>query len=369
MTPTPLTMGVIGTAHKANERRAPIAPEHFERISPELRERIFVESGYGERFGVADDVLARHVAGMRSREALFAECDIVLLPKPTEPDFGDFRPGQIIWGWPHCVQGRAITQVGIDKRLTYIAWEAMNLWRNGVWDMHVFARNNELAGYASLVHAVSLAGFTGLYGPRKRVAVIGFGSTGRGAVHALEGLGFHDITVFIPHDDRRVPHSRPGIDYRAFDHQTDMASELANYDIIMNCILQDPERPFVYVDEARIGDLRDGTLIIDVSCDAGMGFSFARPTGFDAPMFTVDGRIMYYAVDHSPSYLWRSATWEISSALLPYIPVVMAGAAAWAENETIQRAIEIRDGEILNPQILSFQKRSPDYPHAPLAGS
>ena len=32
-------------------------------------------------------------------------------------------------------------------------------------------------------------------------------------------------------------------------------------------------------------------------------------------------------------------------------------------DETIRRAIEIRDGVIQNKQILSFQGRSPDYPH------
>ena len=36
-------------------------------------------------------------------------------------------------------------------------------------------------------------------------------------------------------------------------------------------------------------------------------------------MFTVGGHVDYYAVDHSPSYLWNSATWEISEALLPFL--------------------------------------------------
>jgi hypothetical protein len=42
---------------------------------------------------------------------------------------------------------------------------------------------------------------------------------------------------------------------------------------------------------------------------------------------------------------------------------VLTGPQAWAANETIERAIEIRDGVIRNPRILSFQHRSPDYPH------
>ena len=56
-----------------------------------------------------------------------------------------------------------------------------------------------------------------------------------------------------------------------------------------------------------------------------MGFSWATPTTFDDPMFTVGGRVNYYAVDHSPSYLWNSATWENSEALMPFVETVMSG--------------------------------------------
>jgi alanine dehydrogenase len=80
-------------------------------------------------------------------------------------------------------------------------------------------------------------------------------------------------------------------------------------------------------------------------------------------MFTVGDDVHYYAVDHSPSYLWNSATWENSEALLEYLPVVMAGPEAWAADDTINRAIEIQEGVIQNPRILSFQGRSPDFPY------
>ena len=36
-------------------------------------------------------------------------------------------------------------------------------------------------------------------------------------------------------------------------------------------------------------------------------------------------------------------------------------------DETIRRAIEIRDGHIQNPRILSFQQRAPAFPHEVLA--
>jgi len=47
------------------------------------------------------------------------------------------------------------------------------------------------------------------------------------------------------------------------------------------------------------------------------------------------------------------------------LPTVLAGSRGWDANETIRRAIEIRDGTIQNPAILSFQHRTPAYPHDP----
>jgi alanine dehydrogenase len=81
----------------------------------------------------------------------------------------------------------------------------------------------------------------------------------------------------------------------------------------------------------------------------------------------VGENVLYYAVDHSPSYLWNSATWEISEALLPFLRTILTGHDAWDADPTIRRAIEIRDGVIQNPAILSFQDRASKYPHRPLA--
>jgi alanine dehydrogenase len=83
-------------------------------------------------------------------------------------------------------------------------------------------------------------------------------------------------------------------------------------------------------------------------------------------MFTVGEGIDYYAVDHSPAYLWNSATWGISEALIPYLRTVMDGPAAWDEDLTIRRAIEIQAGVVQNPKILSFQRRAAAHPHHPI---
>jgi alanine dehydrogenase len=127
-------------------------------------------------------------------------------------------------------------------------------------------------------------------------------------------------------------------------------------------VLQDTDAPLTFLINDDLSTLASGTLVVDVSCDEGMGFEWARPTSFAQPDFLVGDHVRYYGVDHSPSYLWNSATWEISEALLPHLRTVLTG--AWDSSEIIRRAIEIRDGTIQNPRILSFQHRSSEYPHA-----
>ncbi|MDQ3616737.1 MAG: N(5)-(carboxyethyl)ornithine synthase [Actinomycetota bacterium] len=377
--PTSLSLGVFAHSRKENELRLPIHPLHFARIESGLRHRIYLEHGYGERFGVSDDQLSLLVGGLRSRVQLVAECDVILLPKPLLEDVAQMRTGQVLWGWPHCVQDEKLTQLAVDHRLTVIAFEAMNHWtRSGSFDLHVFHKNNELAGYCSVLHALQLAGTTGDYGPRLNAAVIGFGATARGAVTALNAHGVHEVDVLtnrgvtavaspihsaqmvrFEHDDadprRSHAHSAGG--------RVPLAGFLAEHDIIVNCVLQDTDSPLTFLLDQDLASLRPGTLIVDVSCDEGMGFSWARPTSFTDPTFEVGDHVRYYGVDHSPSYLWNSATWENSEALIPYLPVVMSGSPGWDGNETIRRAIEIREGTIQNPRILSFQRRSPDFPH------
>ncbi|WP_206791344.1 N(5)-(carboxyethyl)ornithine synthase [Amycolatopsis sp. MtRt-6] len=377
-----LSLGVVAHSRKENERRLPIHPHHLDRIDADLRDRIYLEHGYGEPFGVPDEQLARAVAGLRTREQLIAESDVVLLAKPLTDDVAELRPGQVLWGWPHCVQDAELTQLAIDRRLTVIAFEAMNHWRrDGSFGLHVFHKNNELAGYCSVLHALQLIGSTGDYGRRLRAVVIGFGATARGAVTALNAHGIHDVEVLtarglsavaspihsatMVHFDHDKNH--PGDPRRSHAHtdrgRVPLAGFLAEHDIVVNCVLQDTDAPLTFLIEDDLAAFAPGSLIVDVSCDEGMGFSWARPTTFARPAFPVGHGVTYYAVDHSPSYLWNSATWEISEALLPHLRTVLSGQSTWEETETVGRAVEIRDGTIRNPAILSFQKRATEYPH------
>ena len=377
-----LTFGVIGTSKKEDEQRIPIHPEHLPRLPKQIRRQLIFEEGYGVPFGITDTEIAAQTGGVATRHEILANIGNVIIPKPVLADLQELREGGILWGWPHCVQQRALTQVAIDRKQTLIAFEDMFVWGpNGQIGRHTFYKNNEMAGYCAVLHALQLKGIDGHYGNQRKTIIFSFGAVSRGAIYALKARGFRDIVILILRPDHEVREEvldchyvriREGNEGEArmlvVEHDgteyplIDLVNES---DIIVNGTFQDPDQPMLFVSKEEKSCLKPGCLIIDVSCDEGMGFYFAKPTTFKNPMFKV-GMVDYYAVDHTPSYLWESASRSISAALIVHLQTVVEGHESWQQNETIRRAVNIDAGVIHNPTILSFQKRQPDYPHAPV---
>lgn len=375
-----LMIGVIGTSKKEDERRFPIHPEHLSRLPEKVCRRLVFEEGYGSAFGITDAELAAQTGGIATRHEILADIGRVIIAKPVLVDLLELKEGGILWGYVHCVQQQEITQAALDRKQTLIAFEDMFVWSpNGNVGRHTFYKNNEMAGYCAVLHALQLKGIDGHYGDQRKTIIFSFGSVSRGAIYALKAHGFRDITICIQRPDHEVREEvldchyvkiREGVEGEArmvvVEHDgtsrplTDLISEA---DIIVNGTYQETSHPTDFVTEAERSCLKPNSLIIDVSCDEGMGFFFAKPTTFKSPMFTFE-TIDYYAVDHTPSYLWESATRSISAALIVYLETVLAGREAWQKSDTIRKSINIDEGVILNPAILSFQNRGVHYPHA-----
>ncbi|WP_299781712.1 N(5)-(carboxyethyl)ornithine synthase [uncultured Formosa sp.] len=374
-----LKMGVIGTSKKEDELRVPIHPEHLLRLPEHIRKQLIFEKGYGAPFNVKDDELGALTGGIATREALLADIGSVIITKPILSDFEHLKDGGTLWGYAHCAQQPQITQAAITKRLTLIAFEDMYVWTpNGQMGRHTFYKNNEMAGYSAVIHALQLKGIDGHYGNQRKVIIFSFGAVSRGAIYALKAHGFRDITICIQRPDHEVREEVLDVHYTRLRKGNDNEPRLIvvehdgtelplldlihESEIIINGTYQDTDDPIDYVKADEKLMLKPGTLIIDVSCDEGMGFYFAKPTTFKNPLIAIDG-IDYYAVDHTPSYYWESASRSISAALLVHLPSVISGREHWNENNTIKNAINVDKGVIVKDTILRFQNREQHYPH------
>lgn len=372
-------MGVIGTSKKEDERRVPIHPQHLNRLPENIRRQLIFEKGYGLPFNIEDEEISKVTGGIATRSELLSDIGTVIIAKPVLSDLQDLKEGGTIWGYPHCAQQMQITQTAIDKKLTLIAFEDMYVWYpNGQMGRHTFYKNNEMAGYCAVIHALQLRGIDGHYGNQRKVIIFSFGAVSRGAIYALKSHGFRDITICIQRPDHEVREEVLDVHYTRLrkgigdeprlivvEHdgsERSLLDVIHESEIIVNGTYQDTDDPIDYVKEDEKSTFKPGTLIIDVSCDEGMGFYFAKPTTFKKPMIAID-TIDYYAVDHTPSYYWESASRSISAALLVHLPSVVSGYENWNKNKTIKNAVNIKRGVVVKDAILRFQGREKNYPH------
>lgn len=316
------TIGFV-ISGKENEKRRALLPYDILKINN--KEKLFFERGYGKVLGISDEEYLRTGVNLVPREVAYQQ-EIICNPKAPEPNEKNFlRKGQTLFGWIHAVQGRAITDFLLQKTMSAIAWE--NMFEDG---LHSFWRNNEIAGEAAVLHAVS---FCGKQLKDCKVALIGHGNCARGAFRTLSQLGA-DVFVY----ERKIIHR--------------LRTELNCYDIIINAVLWDVFDSHHLIYREDLVKMKPGSMIIDISCDEGMGIETSRATTIENPVYEVDG-ILHYVVDHTPALLYKTATTAISSVVCRFVDALVEG----TENSVLKQATVIADGNILDEKITRFQKR------------
>ncbi len=308
---------------KENEKRRAIIPADIKKMSnPEL---LYFEYNYGEVLGIPDDSYTALGCHVCSREECL-RCDIICDPKIGDAEYlSSLHSGQIIFGWVHATQNRGITDVLIHNGLSAYAWEKM--FDRG---RHVFWQNNELAGEAAIMHAFQCFGCLPY---ETTVAVIGRGNTARGALRMLNMLGSNVVQY-----DRKSENL--------------LRDELANYDVIVNCVLWDVMRRDHIISKEDLLRMKKGSMIIDVSCDRNGGIETSVPTTIEDPVYWVDG-ILHYAVDHTPALFHKTFTYNNSRVIYPYIDQLMKE----IPGNVLKDALIMKDGQIKDQEIITYQGR------------
>jgi N5-(carboxyethyl)ornithine synthase len=309
-------------SHKENEFRRALIPDDVALIK--YSNQIYIETGYGNVLGFDDaDYEQQGVRVVPRIEVL--KKDIICDPKIGDAEYLDFLDCQTIFGWVHAVQNRDITDKLISKHITAYAWEDM--FEDG---RHCFWRNNEIAGEAAVFHAFMCHG---IFPYNKKVAVLGRGNSARGAIKMLNHLGA-DVVVY----DRRTEHL--------------FRRELGNYDVIINAILWDTSRKDHIVYRSDLSNMKQSSMIIDVSCDRNGGIETSIPTTIDNPTYMVDG-VRHYAVDHTPSLFYKTTTESLSAIVALYFDKLITG----VEDNILEQCKIIQNGNIVDTRIIKYQNR------------
>lgn len=305
------TIGFVNS-HKDNEKRIALIPEDLEKLERFAGQLVF-ERGYGKHLGIEDGEYERLGARLAAREDILAGCQVICDPKIGDSEYLEKLPeGTVLFGWVHPHVNQEMKDLLLRKRFKVYAWEEM--MENGT---QVFWRNNVMAGEAAVADGCMRFGIL-LDG--KKAAIIGRGNTAMGAFKVLSRNGA-DVTVY----GRR--------------QEAQFKKEMGRYDVIVNAVLWDPKRRDHIISREDLHGLKQGALLIDVSCDAQGAIETSHPTKAADPIFVEEG-VAHYCLDHTPSLYYRTASLVISGLVAEFIePLVTEGA-----NEVLESGLVIDNG-------------------------
>ena len=315
------TMGFL-ISHKNGEKRRAILPADLRSVVN--KSQLYFETGYGLSVGVSDEeYLAQGVHVVPREEAL--KCDILTDVKLGDADYlEDIDEGKVLFGWAHAVQGINFTSSALNHGHTVIAWEEIN--EHG---RYIFYRNREIAGEAAVIQAYQ---YCGKMPYDTTVAILGNGQTAKGAMRILHGLGAK-------------------VDVYGRKLETLFRQNMYQYDVLVNCVMWDTSRTDRIIYREDLKKMKPGTMIIDVSCDPHLEIETTHATTISDPVYEVDG-VIHYAVDNTPAMYPITVTKILSEGFAPYIDPVLEDRYP----QSVQDAVVIRDGHIVDPRIEVFRK-------------
>lgn len=308
-------------SHKNNERRRALLPYDLKNIKN--LSQLYFEKGYGESVGYTDEEYIEYGVNIVSREEVL-KCDVLVDVKLGDADyFDDIKEPKLLVGWAHAVQNIDFTSNVINANHSVLAWE--EIFENG---RYIFYRNREVAGEAAILHAFR---YSGRLPYDSKVAIIGNGQTGKGAFRILAGLGAE-------------------VDIYSRKQEEMFKTNMYQYDVVVNCVMWDTNRKDRLIYKEDLKKFKQGTLIIDVSCDPYLEIETSHPTTIDDPVYEVDG-VIHYAVDNTPAMYPISVTKNLSKVFCKYVDNIITEEYP----ESIRKAFVINEGHILDDNIKKFR--------------
>lgn len=352
-------IALLRSATKPFEKRIPIHPSHFNLINPEIKEHLFIEEGYLQDFDCSDSFCQEQGIRVENRDSLLSSADCCLLVRPMPTDLLQMKNNSVALGWMHCIQNQDMTNAAIRRSLTLVCMEGLFTDEG----QYFFEENSRITGQQAIRYALNI---TDRLDPSQKVAVIGHGNAGIAAIHELFRIGFKEITCFSKRSKSEISNHIEGVEYVQIYHEPTstkvftmngkpILNSLRQFQIIVNATTQNIYKPSIFIHTSEIEKLKNGTLIIDISCDRNMGFEFSEITFLNLPVIRYDF-MSYCAIDHLPTLDFDNASKAISQSLIKIIPSLFEYLTHQTLCTTLEKAIEIQGGKILNSDILYYRE-------------
>ena len=313
---------------KVHEYRVGLTPTSVAELT-DCGHSVVVEAdaGAGIGFGDADYVAAGACIGSASEA--FVQSLVVKVKEPNLGECAMLGKGQVLFAYLHLANDPALGHALMTSGAAAIAYETVTATDGS---LPLLSPMSEIAGRMSVqVGANALQRTTGGSGvllggvpgvAPARVVIIGGGMAGANAATIALGLGA-DVTIL----DKSVSRLRwlaDRFDGRARTVMADASTtrqHVLGADLVIGAVLVPGARSPRLVTADDVRDMRDGSVLVDISIDQGGCFETSRPTTHDRPTFVHDG-VVHYCVTNMPGVVARTATLALNNVTLPYVRTI-----------------------------------------------
>ncbi len=342
------------------ENRVPLVPDAVA-LLVNNGHRILIETGAGKAAHFDDKDYSEAGAEIAHTPEEVYKADIILkIAPPTLEEIELMKPKQTLFSALQLtVQPEDFLKKLITKKLNCVAFDLV-MDEAGIFP--IIRAMGEIAGGASILIAAELlsnvnqgvgsilGGISGI--SPTEVVIIGAGTVGEFAARAALGLGA-TVKVF-DNSTSRLRRLQNQLGTRVFTSvivPRVLEKHLRTADVAIGALRASKGRTPCIVTEGMVSEMKNGSVIVDVSIDQGGVFETSHVTNHSKPVFKKHG-VIHYCVPNIASRVARTASFAFSSI---FSQIIMNMGDEGGFDGLVRRDAGVRNGVYVYNGILTNQ--------------
>jgi len=341
---------------KASEDRVALLPGGVELLVAHGH-KVLVEKNAGVASGFPDELYKKAGAKIIASPAeVYGAAEMIMKVKePIKPEYKLIREGQIVFTYFHFAASKELTDAMIKSKAICIAYETV---QKADGSLPLLIPMSEVAGRMAPQEGakyiekpmggrgILLGGVAGV--EPADVVVLGGGIVGQNAARIAAGFGAR-VTILDSNLQklRYLDDVMPKNVMTLASNPYNIRKAASRADVLVGAVLIPGAKAPKLVTKEMLKDMKDGSVIVDVSVDQGGCIETCHPTTHEDPTYVVEG-VVHYCVANMPGAVPYTSTIALTNATLPYaIEIADAGwQKAVKSNKEISLGLNMAYGKV-----------------------